>query len=369
MKILLINWQDRKNPSSGGAEIHIHEIFGRIANNGDEITLLCCSFENAKKFEVVDGLKVIRIGKRNTFNFYVPAATRYLLKSSKYDIVVDNINKIPFYTPLYIQKPLLIIGYHFFGSSIFKETNPLLGSYVYFTERLVPMVYKKETFSVLSNSTREELIRWGIPKNNIHIISPAISPELSPDFSSKSSYPLVVYLGRIKRYKCIDKLLFAMQHVIAQIPDARLTIVGTGDYLPTLLGLAKTLKLDNCVNFTGYVPKEEKKKILQNAWVVVNTSFKEGWGITNIEANACGTPVIASNSPGLRDSVLDGKSGYLIGLGDTKILADKIIEVLKNDSLRERLSKNAVEWASRFTWDGAADEMYELIRSKLKRGG
>lgn len=367
MKILLINWQDRLNPLSGGAEIHIHEIFSRIASWGNDITLLCSSFGNAKKKEIVDGMKIIRVGKRNDFNFYVPAACDALLRKAKYDIVVDNINKIPFFTPLYVHIPLLVIGYHFFGTAIYSETNLILASYVYFTEKLVPKIYKNELFSVLSKSTKDELIKWGIPENNVHIVSPAISSEFIPDFTLKSYDASIAYLGRIKKYKCVDNLLYAMQDVISTIPSAKLTIIGTGDYLPNLIALTKRLNLENNINFTGFISEQEKKRILQTAWVVVNTSLKEGWGITNIEANACGTPVIASDSPGLRDSVVDGKTGFLVKHGDQKTLAKRIIKILQDKPLRERLYKESINWANQFTWDNAAKEMFELIKYKVKR--
>jgi len=363
MRILLINWQDRKNPLSGGAEIHLHEIFGRIAKWGNDITLLCSSFSNAPKNEIVDGMKVIRIGKRNDFNFYVPYACSALLRNTKYDIVVDNINKIPFFTPLYVQTPLLVIGYHFFGTAIYKETNFLFASYVYLAETLVPKIYKKEIFSVLSKSTKDELAKWGIPEHNVHIISPAISYEFTADFNLKSPTPLIISLGRVKKYKCLDNLLYAMRDIIPYIPSAKLTIIGTGDYLPKLVALTKKLNLESNVNFTGFVSEQEKREILQTAWVVVNTSIKEGWGITNIEANAYGVPVIASNSPGLRDSVVDGETGFLVRHGDVRVLANRIIQILQNKTLRERLSQNATKWASQFTWDNAAKEMLGLIKS------
>jgi len=363
MRILLINWQDRKNPLSGGAETHVHEIFGRIAKWGNDITLLCSSFSNAPKNEIVDGMKVIRIGKRSDFNFYVPSACSALLRNTNYDIVVDNINKIPFFTPLYVQTPLLVIGYHFFGTAIYKETNFLFASYVYLAETLVPKIYKKEIFSVLSKSTKDELAKWGIPEHNVHIISPAINPGFSADFNLKSSTPLIVSLGRIKKYKCSDNILYAMRDVISHIPSAKLTVIGTGDYLPKLIALTKKLNLESNVHFTGFVSEQEKKEILQTAWVVVNTSLKEGWGITNIEANACGVPVVASNSPGLRDSVVDGKTGFLVEHNDIKALANRVIQTLQDKTLRESLSQNATKWASQFTWDRAAKEMFGLIKS------
>ncbi|MCK4306775.1 glycosyltransferase family 4 protein [candidate division WOR-3 bacterium] len=364
MKILLINWQDRKNPLSGGAEIHIHEIFGRIAKWGSEVTLFCSSFEGAKEREYVDGMEVIRRGKRYNFNFYVPFVLRGLLRDN-YDIVVDNINKIPFFTPLYVKTPILAIGYHFFGPIIYRETNPLFASYVYLTERLVPKIYKKEVFSVISESTKQDL--KGIPENNIYVISPAISPEFIPASNKKSDKPLIIHIGRIKKYKRLDILLYAMKEIIERIPDARLIVAGTGDYLPYLISLSKKLKIERCVEFTGFVAEEKKIEFLQSASVLVNPSPKEGWGITSIEANACGTPVVASDSPGLRDSVVDGKTGFLVKHGSVEDLSHRIIQILRNDSLRNTLSRDAIEWASKFSWDDAAQKTLSVIQSIVEK--
>ncbi len=360
MKILLINWQDRKNPFSGGAEIHIHEIFGRIAKWGNKVTFLCSSFEGAKEKECVDGMNVIRRGKRCDFNFHVPSVTQ-MLSRNNYDIVIDNINKIPFFTPLYVKTPILAIAYHFFGSVIYQETNPLSASYVYFSEMLVPKIYKKVVFSVLSESTKHDL--KGIPEKNIHVISPAISPEFIPSPEKKSEKPLIVHIGRIKKYKRLDVLLYAMKEIIEQIPDARLIVAGTGNYSPYLIRLSKKLGLENYVDFTGFVSEEKKIEFLQSAAVLVNPSSKEGWGITSIEANACGTPVIASNSPGLRDSVIDGQTGFLVKHGNAEELSHRIIQVLRNNVLRDTLSKNAIEWASQFSWDNAAQKTLKLIQN------
>ena len=361
MKILAINWQDRKNPLSGGAEVHFHEIFGRIAKWGNEVTLLCSSFNGAKKREIVDGMKVIRLGKRYNFNFYVPFASQILFKNGNYDIVVDNINKIPFFTPLYVKIPILAIGYHFFGRSVYRETNFLSASYVYFSETLVPKIYKREIFSVLSESTKDELVKGGVDKNNIHIISPAIGTGFTPNPDKKSREPLIVCVGRIKKYKCLNILLYVMKEIISQIPDVRLVVVGTGDYLVRLISLSEKLKLEKNVEFTGFVTETQKIEILQSAWLAVNPSPKEGWGITNIEANACGTPVIASNSPGLKDSVIDGKTGFLVKHGDINQLSKAIIKVILDKKLRETLSQSAVDWAKRFSWDNAARMTLNLM--------
>jgi glycosyltransferase involved in cell wall biosynthesis len=88
--------------------------------------------------------------------------------------------------------------------------------------------------------------------------------------------------------------------------------------------------------------------------------MKEGWGITTIEANACGTPVIAADVPGLRDAVAAGQSGLLYPFGNIEMLADRIAAVIEDSILRQQLSEGAVRWAQRFSWDKSAEQMLKL---------
>lgn len=363
-KILIINWQDIKNPQSGGAEVHLHEIFKRVAARGHEVTLLCCSFKGAPAEEIVDGLRVIRKGRRYDFNFVVP--TVYLSMQNTYDVLIEDINKIPFYTPLYARSPVLGIVHHLFGEVIFQETNRLFGSHVYLSERLIPIVYRQTPFMVVSESTSKELRDQGLT-GEIMVIPNCVDHETYKSTGiKKSNYPLILFLGRLKKYKRVDILLRAMKIVSREIPDARLVVVGIGDHLDSLKRLSVNLGLGGYVDFTGYIGMEKKVELLQQAHVVVNTSSKEGWGLTVLEANACGTPVIASNVPGLRDAVVDGETGLLFEFGNVEQLAQRIISVLTNLSLRDKLINNAVRWASKFNWDESAEKTLQFIRRVIQ---
>jgi glycosyltransferase involved in cell wall biosynthesis len=93
----------------------------------------------------------------------------------------------------------------------------------------------------------------------------------------------------------------------------------------------------------------------------VNPSIKEGWGITNIEANACGTPVVSADSPGLRDSVKIDVSGKLYPYGDIRVLQETLIDILTDSAKRTALSHTAVSYAAGFSWDESASAMEELL--------
>lgn len=366
MKILVFNWQDIKNPLGGGAEVHLHEIFRRLAARGHSVTLFCSSFEGAPKEEVVEGIRVIRQGGRNLFNVFVPRRYRSQFRHERYDVVVDDINKIPFYTPLFVREPLVGILHHLFGKSIFLEAPFPSAAYVYGTERLALSVYKNTPMAVVSESTKGELVGCGFPEKNLSVVFNAANLNLYRVMDQpKSAVPLVGYLGRIKKYKSVDHLLEAFKIVHGEIPEAQLLIIGDGDAKQGLENLARNLGLTNSAKFVGYVGAEEKVQLLNRMHVVVNTSAKEGWGLTVIEANACGVPVVASDVPGLRDSVLDEKTGLLYEYGSIEQLAQKILLLLRDDHLRNRLADEALRWARNFSWEKSADEMEKVLQRTI----
>jgi glycosyltransferase involved in cell wall biosynthesis len=103
-------------------------------------------------------------------------------------------------------------------------------------------------------------------------------------------------------------------------------------------------------------------------WFCVTTSSKEGWGLTVLEGNACGTPVIATDVPGLRDAVKDGETGILTPFGDISALEEEMVGLLQDATLRERLTGGALAWAREFNWDTAASKtiavLEEILQSK-----
>jgi glycosyltransferase involved in cell wall biosynthesis len=364
MRILVINWQDITNPLGGGAEVHLHNIFSRVARLGHEVTLLCSGYPGAPATEMRDGLTIIRRGGRSTFN--VTALLSYLreFRTQPFDVVVDDLNKIPFLTPLFVRKPLVGIAHHLFGTSIYRETNAAVASYVYGMERLGLLVYRLSgmPFFVVSPSTQKEFEDLGFAAARLHLVHNCVDHVVHhPAPERRSATPVIGVVGRMKRYKCVDHVLQALPAVLSAVPGTRLLVVGDGDDRPRLQELVHALGIDGAVTFTGYVSEERKVELLQQMWFSVTTSSKEGWGLTVLEANACGTPVIATDVPGLRDAVKDGETGVLVPFGDVPVLEKQMLALLNDAPRREQLTKGALAWAAEFNWDNAAAKTVALL--------
>ncbi len=365
LSVLAFNWRDLTNPNAGGAEVHIHQVLKRFVKWGHDATLFCGEYKGCKKKEEIDGIEIIRSG--NQYTVYLAALKYYLKKLDSFDIVIDDINGVPFFTPLYVKEHKIAIIHHLVKNIFFKELPPLPAVIGYTAEQTIPLIYRRIPIITVSESSKLDLIKFGIPKDNIIVIHNGIddNPHESSDYL-KSPFPHILYLGRLKRYKNLEQLIIATKYVTEKLPDVKLSIAGEGDrdYKFELKKLANELNLNN-IQFHGFVNNQEKLELMRKAWVFVTTSEREGWGLTVIEANACKTPAIVTDVQGLRDTVKNNETGFIIPYGRPKTLAKVITKILTDNELRERLSKNAVEWSKRFDWNKTASKILQVIKKTI----
>ncbi len=370
MNILVVNWQDLRNPQAGGAEIHLFEICSRLAARGHRVRLVCSGFDGAPAVEMVDGVEVRRSGSRMSFALLGRRAVRRELEREPADVVVDDINKLPLCIAGVTDRPIYAIVPHLFGTTAFSEVSWPMAATVWLAERLIPGAYRRAWFHVISESTRDDLVARGIPAGRIAVVHPGVdSSHYSPDNTiGRFSPPRFVYIGRLKRYKGVDILLRALALAREHRSDIELDIAGTGDHRDALVDLTARLGLTNAVSFLGFVDETVKLELLRRSVANVFPSPKEGWGITVMEAAACGTPSIASASPGLRDSVLDGQTGVLVPHGDAAALAKAILDLAGSPVTVERLGSAARLWARAHDWelvtDAVAGHLQALIEGR-----
>jgi len=365
VRLLLVNWQDRENPQAGGAEIHLHEIFGRLASRGHEVTLLCGGWPGCPQQANLDGIEVHRVGTRHTFPFLARSYWRSTLRDRGFDLLVEDINKVPLFTPLWGDTPVMALVPHLFGGTAVLELGLALGSFVWLAERPLPRIYRDTPFEAISESTADDLAERGINRKNIRVICPGVELDAyTPDSAARAIVPTFAYVGRLKKYKGVDIVIRAFARLAD--PQAVLEIAGAGDYRPALERLAASLDLTDRVRFLGFVDADGKRNLLRRSWGVALASPKEGWGLTNVEAAACGTPVIASDSPGIRESVREGETGFLVPHGDVPAFAERMARLAASPDLVQRLGRNARAFAETFTWDEAAMRTEAHIREVVE---
>jgi len=364
VRLLLVNWQCRENPLAGGAEIHLHEIFGRLAARGHDVALLCGGWPGCEPTAELDGIAVRRVGTRYTFPFLARAAFRREFAGRGYDLLVEDVNKIPLGATRWGGPPVVALVPHLFGGTAFQELAAPLAAAVWLAERPLGRVYRGAPFQAISVSTAEDLAERGIPRESVEVIYPGIDTVgYTPLEADRAPEPVFAYLGRLKRYKGVHHVVRAFAAL--GHPTATLEIAGAGDYRPALERLAASLDLSERVRFLGRISEAEKHLLLRRAWALVFASPKEGWGITNLEAAASGTPVVASNSPGIRESVRDGETGFLVPHGDVHAMAEAMGRLAADRALVSSLGARARCFAETFTWERAADETERHLQGVL----
>ena len=244
LKILLFNWRCPKHPEAGGAEKATYEIARRWVNWGNEVRWVSGGFPGGLRSDIIEGIKITRRGGR--YSVYPQSIFHYFVNlRGKYDIVIDEINTIPFLTPLYVREPHVAFIHQLAANVLFDELPPAQARILSFLEPHVLRLYRNVPIFT-SQSTRDDLLKLGIPERNLHVINYGINHDIYRPGRSKSPYPHVFYLGRLKRFKGIHLLIKAMAQVVKEIPDAKLSIVGNGDpdYLSELKQLSAKLNLN-----------------------------------------------------------------------------------------------------------------------------
>src|SRR5207249_1724367 len=225
-------------------------------------------------------------------------------------------------------------------------------------EWLVPRLDRGLPVVAVAESTRAELVRGGLRAADVRVVPNGVDHRrYRPGPGPRALEPTVLVLGRVEPYKRTELVVDA----IAALPGVRLVIAGTGAGLGAVRARVAARGVAERVRLGGFVDEEEKLRLLQTAHAVACASEKEGWGLTVLEAAACGTPAVVTDVPGLRDAVRDGETGLLVPPGDAAALARALGRVLGDAALRGRLAAGAARWAARFDWDTAAAEVSAVL--------
>lgn len=368
MNILIFSWRGPGHPHAGGAEKATHEYAKGWVKAGHQVTLFTSYYLGCKSEEVIDGVMIIRRGTQ-ILGVHLKASLWYLNeKQSRYDLVIDQFHGIPFFTPLFVKEKKLA-----FIHEVTKEIwrlNPLpkplnlipalLGTI--FEPFIFMLLYHYIPFMTGSNSTKKDLIEWRIPEDNITIIKYGLEPPPLKEIPPKQKKNTLIFLGALAKDKGIEDVLKTFAQINSKVKGFDFWVVGKGEaeYTKYLKKAAQKLGLGNNIKFWGYVDINKKYLLLAKAHLLINPSFREGWSLVVMEGASVCTPTVGYDVPGLRDSIVNNKTGVLSNR-DPDSLAEDVLKLINDKDKYQRLRKNCLSWSKKFSWEKSSKESLELI--------
>ncbi|HZC11889.1 MAG TPA: glycosyltransferase family 4 protein, partial [Mycobacterium sp.] len=284
--VLLLCWRDTGHPQGGGSETYLQRIGAHLAASGVAVTLRTARYPGAPRREVIDGVRIDRAGGR--YSVYVWAllamATARLgmgpLRRVRPDVVVDTQNGLPFLARLVYGRRVAVLVHHCHREQ-WPVAGPVLGRLGWFVEsRLSPRVHRRNQYVTVSLPSARDLTGLGVASDRIALVRNGLdeAPEASLR-GARAGNPRVLVLSRLVPHKQIEDALAAVAQLQASIPGLHLDIVGGGWWWQRLVGHASRLGISDAVTFHGHVDDVTKHHVMQQSWVHVLPSRKEGWGL------------------------------------------------------------------------------------------
>ncbi|WP_205474577.1 glycosyltransferase family 4 protein [Nocardioides sp. SYSU D00038] len=380
-RVAVVNWRDLDHALAGGSERYAWELALALHEAGARVELITARDRHQARHEVRDGIAIVRGG--GPFTYYAHAAWSLLRRRRHLDAVVDPECGIPSWSPLWVRRgtAVLLVVHHVHQeqfATYFPRPLALLGQLL---ERVaMRRVYRGRRTVAVSESTRTEMraqLGW---TGDIDILPngtalPDVDDRVEDVVAAKDPDRVAV-LGRLVPHKRVDLVLRAVHALRAERPALRLDVIGKGPEDERLRALAAALGIADRVTFHGFVPEEEKHALLRRAALHVCASDIEGWGQVVIEAAGHGVPTVARDVPGLRESIRDGATGWLVpDHPDLDVVGARLTDQLRT-ALRELAEpenttlavKACQTWASGFSWRRMRDQARTVIEEELHHG-
>ena len=360
LRVLFLNWRDITNPEAGGAEVFTHEVAKRWVDQGHEVTLLTSRFKGSRPSEVIDGVRMIRVGnlRRGTYHLRVQ---RELARLSGYDAIIDEVNTLPLLTPLWQDRLPPTLGLiHQLAEEVWdaEVSRPLalLGRMI--EPRLLRM-YRDVTMATVSGSTMADLDRLGL--RDVRAVLEGRDDPPPVAHLDKEPTPTFAFVGRLAANKRPDHAIEAFRTIRRHLPSARLWMIGRGALESGLRAGAP-----EGVEFLGRLSREELFGRMARAHCLLVPSVREGWGLVITEANGVGTPAVGYDAPGIRDAIRPGRTGLLAPAGDPRALGELAVGMLADAQRYQEMRRESRRWAGCFTWDATAELLMRLVRERVR---
>ena len=351
-RVQVLAWRDFEDPEAGGSELHAHRVASLWAEAGLDVTLRSSSADGLESITSRDGYRVIR--KSGRYSVFPRSALSGLVgRRGRPDGLVEVWNGMPFFSPVWARCPRIVVVHHIHAEMWRMVLTPKLARVGEAIElRLAPPFYRRSRIVTGSTSSRDDLIStMGMDPERIDLVHYGVDPKFTPG-GRRSAEPLVVAVGRLVPVKRFELLVDALVDARRFVPNLRGMIVGEGYERSRLEAKIAEAGAGDWIQLAGRISDAELIDAYRQAWILASTSLREGWNMTITEAGACGTPAVATNVVGQKDSVRHESSGLLAEPGHD--FTASLVRVLTDEVLRERLSQGAMKRAAELTWEATA---------------
>ncbi len=370
MTILWLTWKDAHHPAAGGAEIVASELCKRLVRDGHRVTMLTCGYAGAPAEEIMaDGIHIIRVGS-NRYSHPIQALLYYMRRlRGRCDLLIEEVNGgVPYFSAMFAGKSKRLMLYHQLAriNWLYEMRRPIshLGYY-----GLVPLVTRLSGLSgaptiTVSESTRRTLASHGFNPRNIRIISEGITMPPLEKLQNVTKYvqPTVLSLGAMRAMKRTLHQIAAFEIAKKRIPNLQLKVAGAADtaYGRRVLARIEASAHRGSIEYLGHVSAGDKRRLMQQSHLILQTAIEEGWGLTITEAASQGTPAIAYNVAGLRDSIRHQRTGLLTP-EHPQALAEGIVAALTDSTKYETMRSNGWEWSKLITFDKSYEDFMTVV--------
>jgi glycosyltransferase involved in cell wall biosynthesis len=375
-KILMLNYEFP--PVGGGGGVASKQLAKGFIKNGYQVDLITGWMKGLKRFEKVDGINVHRVqtfgrkerptannlymatylffgffrgGKLCLRNKYQFINTHFVLPTGPLGFVLGKIFRLN-----------NIVSIH--GGDIYdpsKKSSPHNSPFLTKVNNFLLTKAKKVVAE--SSDTKKNAEKYYVFNNKVFVVPLAYEKF---DFKRKSRKQLnlnenkiyLISVGRMVERKGYKYLVEALKRLPKNV---NAIILGEGPEKENLLKLAKKLKVENRLILPGFVSEEEKFQYLDNADIYVLSSLHEGFGIVLQEAMQVGLPIVATNNGGQIDFVKEGENGFLVEPKNSKLIAQKIEEIIKNDNLKNKMSQKNKKEIDKFGIKEIAKDYLKLM--------
>ncbi|MBI5680846.1 MAG: glycosyltransferase family 4 protein [Methanobacterium sp.] len=366
MKVVIVSDYSLNSPY-GGLQTHVYHLAKAISKNSVETHIITFSDRNEDIKSNNLNIHFIKRSSRLPMLFTIPFDAKNVINKIK-EIDPDVVHVQGTHYPYnYISRAIpekypVIITVHGIMATEYKFNKGLnfIGGFIsYLLEKYA--FRKAKNIIVCSEVMKKEIGK--LSRAKVYVVPNGVDCKKIDNFSSSKVviHPSIIYIGLLEKIKGVDTLIKAINIIKDDIPEIHFYIAGKGSQEENLRKLTKKLGLENNIDFLGYISGEEKYSNFKSVDICAVPSRYESFGITILEAMACGKPVIASNVGNI-PSLVDENTGILFESENEKDIAQKIINLLKNQDLRDKMGLNAEKRAKEFDWDKISEKTVNIYK-------